>query len=122
DAHSSDSSSAGGQPPPPPPPDSSPTPAESTGAESTGAVPPPPPPPGPTAHQPASAGRPRWNPKRILIIGLAAVFVIVLAGAGLAWKILGGGGPQPQDVMPASVTAFARVDADPSASQKIDLL
>lgn len=54
-------------------------------------------------------------------MGLAAFFVIVLAGAGLAWKILGGGGPQPQDVMPASVTAFARVDADPSASQKIDL-
>src|SRR5699024_11317609 len=69
---------------PPPPPDSSPTAAESTEA----IPPPPPPPPGGASQQPASAGRPRRNPKRILIIGLAAVFVIVLAGAGLAWKIL----------------------------------
>ncbi len=33
-----------------------------------------------------------------------------------------GGGDQPHDVLPASVVAYARVDADPSAGQKIAIL
>lgn len=119
-AGSPHSSSGGDRPPPPPPPDTT----ETVSSEAVPPPPPPPPPPpapGSPAQQSATGGGAGKGTKRIVIIGLAVACVIVLAGAGLAWKILGGGGPQPQDVMPASVTAFARVDADPSASQKIDL-
>lgn len=54
---------------------------------------------------------------------MAAVVVIAGGGAAFAvFKKLDGGGSQPHDVLPASVIAYARVDLDPSASQKIALL
>jgi hypothetical protein len=58
-----------------------------------------------------------------LVIG-AIIVVVVLALAGGAFAVvkkLDGGGPQPHDVLPSSVMAYARVDVDPSASQKIAL-
>jgi len=69
---------------------------------------------------PASAGH---SPKRIAVAVAAAA--VVLAGGGGAFavvKMLDGGGTQPAEVLPASVVAYARLDVDPSASQKIALL
>lgn len=69
--------------------------------------------------EPSSGGR---NTKRFAIGGIAAVVVLALAGGAFAVvKKLDGGGAQPHDVLPASVIAYARVDVDPSASQKIAL-
>jgi hypothetical protein len=49
--------------------------------------------------------------------------VVVAAGAGFAaGTVLGGGGVQPEDVLPASVVAYADVDLDPSAEQKVNLV
>ncbi|GAA3519275.1 hypothetical protein GCM10022234_13570 [Aeromicrobium panaciterrae] len=61
--------------------------------------------------------------KPLIIVGAAAALVITLAGAGAyAWTKLSGGGSQPHDVLPSSVIAYARVDADPSTGQKIAIL
>jgi hypothetical protein len=69
--------------------------------------------------EPSTGGR---NVKRLVIGGIAAVVVLALAGGAFAVvKKLDGGGAQPHDVLPASVIAYARVDVDPSASQKIAL-
>lgn len=55
-----------------------------------------------------------------VIASVAAVVALVLAGgAYAAWSYLDGGGPQPEDVLPASTIAVVSVDLDPSASQKI---
>lgn len=60
---------------------------------------------------------------RIAIIGTIAAVVLALAATGaFAWQKLSGGGTQPHDVLPASAVAYARVDVDPSAGQKIALL
>ena len=69
--------------------------------------------------RPDGGGR---NVKRLVIGGIAAVIVLALAGGAFAVvKKLDGGGAQPHDVLPSSVIAYARVDVDPSASQKIAL-
>ena len=50
-------------------------------------------------------------------IGVAAVSV---ATAGVAVLVfLSGGGTQPEDVLPAGALAFAKVDLDPAANQKL---
>jgi hypothetical protein len=74
----------------------------------------------PTAPPPEpTAGR---SIKGLVIAGIAVVVVLALAGGAFAvYKKLDGGGAQPHDVLPASVIAYARVDVDPSASQKIAL-
>ncbi len=57
-----------------------------------------------------------------LIAGIATVAVLAMAAGSLAaWSALSGGGAQPEDVLPASTIAFAKVDLDPSAGQKIQL-
>ncbi|WP_040320295.1 hypothetical protein [Aeromicrobium marinum] len=56
-------------------------------------------------------------------LGIAGVAVLALAGVGAyAWTQLSGGGTQPHDVLPADTIAYARIDLDPSASQKVALL
>ena len=57
-----------------------------------------------------------------LIAGIATVAVLATAaGSFAAWSALSGGGAQPEDVLPASTIAFAKVDLDPAAGQKIQL-
>lgn len=69
--------------------------------------------------EPSSGGR---NIKGLAIAGVVAVVVLALAGGAFAViQKLDGGGAQPHDVLPASVVAYARVDVDPSASQKVAL-
>ncbi|MFL6179931.1 MAG: hypothetical protein ACJ74E_08785 [Actinomycetes bacterium] len=61
--------------------------------------------------------------RRILVVGVAAVAVIGAAGAGFAaGTMVGGGGTQPEDVLPSSVVAFADLDLDPGADQKLNVV
>lgn len=77
---------------------------------------------GPPPEPPADP-RSRRGVKRLVIAGIAAVVLVAFAGGAFAvYKKLDGGGAQPQDVLPKSVIAYARVDLDPSTSQKIALL
>jgi hypothetical protein len=60
------------------------------------------------------------GPRRagLIVGGLTAA--LVLGGAGVfAATQLGGGGPQPADVLPGDAYAYVRLDIDPSAGQKI---
>jgi hypothetical protein len=84
-------------------------------------------PPPPPTEAPALVETPvapaRRSRKGLVIGGIALVVVLALAGGAFAiYQKLDGGGPQPHDVLPASVVAYARVDLDPSAGQKIALL
>ncbi|MEO6470871.1 MAG: DUF3352 domain-containing protein [Aeromicrobium sp.] len=63
---------------------------------------------------------PKPRPKG-LIVAAIAVPIVLIGGGAFAWQLLGGGGTQPDEVLPANVAAYARLDADPSASQKIKL-
>jgi hypothetical protein len=58
-----------------------------------------------------------------LVAGGSAVVAVALVGGGIwAATQLGGGGAQPADVLPDSTLMYARVDLDPSASQKVDFV
>jgi len=51
---------------------------------------------------------------------VAAVLLIVGGGVGLAaYRALAGGGTQPEKYAPASSFAFAKIDLDPAAAQKL---
>ncbi|MEV4801175.1 DUF3352 domain-containing protein [Nonomuraea sp. NPDC049421] len=67
--------------------------------------------------EPAKKGRKSW------IIAVAAALAVVLLGGGAVWAVgaLGGGGAQPSDVLPADAIAYARLDLDPAANQKVAL-
>jgi hypothetical protein len=60
--------------------------------------------------------RARWA-----VVALAGCLVLALVG-GVSWAVgsLSGGGAQPEDALPAGAVAFAKVDLDPPAGQKID--
>lgn len=54
---------------------------------------------------------------------MAGVAVVAAAGAGFAvGAVLGGGGTQPEDVLPDTVLAYADIDLDPAAQQKVNLV
>lgn len=54
-------------------------------------------------------------------VGAGAVGLLAVVGGGaFAWTQLSGGGAQPHDVLPDDTIAYVRVDADPSAGQKIE--
>ncbi len=58
-----------------------------------------------------------------LAVGGAAVVAAALVGGGVwAATQLSGGGAQPDDVLPDSTLGYVRVDLDPSATQKVDLM
>jgi hypothetical protein len=63
----------------------------------------------------SSTGSKKW-------IGAAAAVAVVAAvtlGGTALVSALGGGGAQPEDVLPASAIAFAKLDLNPSAGQKL---
>lgn len=71
------------------------------------------------AHEPEGppSRRPWW------LVGAAVALVLALVGAvtyGVA--ALSGGGEQPEQALPAGAIAFAKVDLDPAAGQKIDAI
>jgi hypothetical protein len=66
---------------------------------------------------PVAPTRRRW-PWVVSLV--SALLVLVLGGAAFAaYQTLNGGGTQPETVLPADTFAFAKLDLDPSASQKI---
>ena len=72
-----------------------------------------------TSELPAAAP----NRRRPVLLGSGIAGAAILVGAGaFAFTQLSGGGPQPHDVLPDSVIAYARIDLDPSADQKIAAL
>lgn len=53
----------------------------------------------------------------------AGAAVVASAGAGFAaGSVVGGGGSQPEDVLPDTVVAYVDVDLDPAAQQKVNLV
>lgn len=64
---------------------------------------------------PARRGRLAW----ILGAAGAALLLVMGGGAVAAYQVLNGGGAQPDQVVPADTVAFAKLDLNPSASQKI---
>ena len=72
---------------------------------------------GPTARTSGAARR------TATIAGVAvAVAAVLSGGAYAAWSFLDGGGPHPEDVLPASTIGVVSVDLDPSAGQKISAI
>ncbi|MBB5777927.1 hypothetical protein HD596_004683 [Nonomuraea jabiensis] len=67
--------------------------------------------------QPAKKGRKTW------IVAAAAALAVILLGGGAVWAMnaIGGGGTQPNEVLPANSIAYARLDLDPAANQKLAL-
>jgi hypothetical protein len=66
---------------------------------------------------------PRKRRTRNLVVTGVTAGVLALGGVGAyAFATLSGGGAQPHDVLPASALAYGRVDLDPSAGQKIEIL
>lgn len=68
-----------------------------------------------------TGGRGRRPRPTALIVGAVALLVLLVAGgAVIASRLAGGGGAQPESVVPDTAVAFAKIDLDPSAGQKID--
>ncbi|SDP52777.1 Protein of unknown function [Pedococcus dokdonensis] len=74
-------------------------------------------PPGEPA-EPPRGGRGRT----VALVGGILAIVAVGAGGAFAFQQVSGGGAQPESVMPANTMAFAKVDLDPSAGQKLDAI
>jgi hypothetical protein len=75
------------------------------------------------ASYPEAAAPRRRLPLRGLLVGLVVVVVLALVGGiTVAIRGLSGGGTQPEGVLPAGAFAFAKVDLDPSAGQKINAI
>ena len=69
---------------------------------------------------PAQPTPPRRGQAKKIIAG-AAVLAVLAGGAvaGYAYSVLASGGIQPERVLPATTVAFAKLDLDPAAGQKI---
>ncbi|MGZ8736741.1 MAG: DUF3352 domain-containing protein [Nocardioides sp.] len=69
---------------------------------------------------PESAGR---SPRRTAVLAAGAAGVVLAAGAG-TWGVaqLMAGGTSPASAVPSIAVAYASIDLDPSASQKIEAL
>ena len=75
------------------------------------------------ADQPDTAqplgDQPRGRRTAVLVAVSVAVVAVLGGGAWAAAYILGGHGPQPEEVLPTATLAEISVDMDPSASQKV---
>jgi hypothetical protein len=57
------------------------------------------------------------------VLAIAGTAVVAAASAGFAaGTAVGGGGTQPEDVLPDTVVAYVDVDLDPPAQQKVNLV
>lgn len=74
---------------------------------------------------PGYGGQPQWQPEpkkkrgKVIPIVAALAMVLVLAGGGIFAYGKLAGGQQPADVLPGTAVAYARVDLNPSAGQKV---
>ena len=68
----------------------------------------------------AAAQRGGGRGRTVALVGGLVALVGLGAGGAWAWQQVGGGGAQPESVMPASTVAFVKVDLDPSGGQKLD--
>lgn len=128
------------------PPNGQPAPPPGHGGPAGGGFGPPPPQgygppapqgyPGPQGYQGHPAGpayspgygQPPVPPRRtgrgakIAAFAAAGVLGLGLLGGGavFAYSKVNGSGPQPEEALPGNAVAFAKVDLDPSADQKID--
>ncbi|MFD6179235.1 MULTISPECIES: hypothetical protein [unclassified Isoptericola] len=75
-----------------------------------------------TPGEVVSAPAPRRRGRTVATIGIAAGVVLVGGAGAVAYAMLSGAGTQPHDVLPAGSLAYARVDLDPSAGQKVEIL
>lgn len=58
--------------------------------------------------------------RRGLAIALVGAGAVAVAGSAMAFAaFLGGGGAQPEDVLPSSALAMVKLDLDPAAGQKV---
>ncbi|TDW75856.1 DUF3352 domain-containing protein [Kribbella pratensis] len=70
-------------------------------------------------------GQPQWQPEqkkkrgKVIPIVAALAMVLVVAGGGIFAYGKLAGGKQPADVLPGTAVAYARVDLNPSAGQKV---
>ena len=73
------------------------------------------------ASQTEVLGNPPSGRRRAVVITVVAVLVVGVLGSGAwaAYSFLFGGGPRPEEALPASTVAVVSVDLDPSAGQKI---
>jgi hypothetical protein len=75
----------------------------------------------PITPMPAEAYRPaprrRWP--WLVSIGAALLVLVLGGGAFAAYQSFNGGGTQPEKIVPADSFAFAKLDLNPSASQKL---
>jgi len=60
--------------------------------------------------------------KLIPIIAALAVLIVFGGGAAFAYSRMAGGGDQPDAVLPGNAVAYARIDLDPGAGQKVAAL
>lgn len=72
----------------------------------------------------------QWQPepprkrrgRLVPLIAALAVLIVFGAGGAFAYSRLNGGGDQPAAVLPGNAIAYARVDLDPSAGQRVAAL
>ena len=62
---------------------------------------------------------PRRRSRALAPIAAAVALVLVVAGGSLAYQALDGGGEQPERWAPPNSFAFAKLDLDPPAGQKV---
>ena len=73
--------------------------------------------------EPAAPSAPSRSPLRLALYAVVVLLVLALiGGVTVAVRGLSGGGAQPEDALPGGAFAFAKVDLDPSAGQKINAL
>ncbi|MEI2778019.1 MAG: DUF3352 domain-containing protein [Tetrasphaera sp.] len=69
------------------------------------------------------APAPKRSRGKVIAAGVGTLAVAgLIAGGAYAVTALGGGGAQPEEALPANTLAFAKIDLDPSSSQKIDAI
>ena len=56
----------------------------------------------------------------LLVAGIGVLVLAIVTGVTYGFRALSGGGTQPEDVLPAGAFAFAEIDLDPPAGQKVD--